>query len=166
MMNAVYLPELADARFVRNYVFRHPQRGPCSCVLVTECRTNSPIQYAHVMYIYEQGDFLTGRPCFAVASEVNRVASPDSGRSHFLGVFPGGPQHLNLGATDDWADIEKFANKALEVIVEHFSLAKAPEEIAVPTVMLQRFRVPHTNVLGDHNKPTKAKTRKWWQFWK
>ena len=88
---------------------------------------------------------------------MNRVASPDSGRSHFLGVFPGGPQHINLGASDDWADIEKFANKALEVIVEHFSLSKAPEEIEVPTVMLQRFQVPHTYVLGDHSTPTKGR---------
>jgi hypothetical protein len=118
------------------------------------------------MYVYEQGDFLTGRPCFAVAAEVNRLASPDSGRSLFLGVFPGEPRHINLGASDDWADLEKFADKALEVIVEHFSLSKAPEEIAVPTVMLQRFRVPHTYVLGDPDTPTKVKTRNWWQFWK
>jgi hypothetical protein len=118
------------------------------------------------MYVYEQGDFLTGRPCFAVVSEVNRVAAPDSERSHFLGVFPGGPQHINLGASDDWADMERFANKALEIIAEHFSLSNLPEEIAVPTMMLQRFRVPHTYVLGDSNAPTKAKTRKWWQFWK
>jgi hypothetical protein len=118
------------------------------------------------MYVYEQGDFLTGRPCFAVASEVNRVASPDSERSHFLGVFPGEPQHINLGASHDWADIERFANKALEIIAEHFSLSDLPKEIAVPTMMLQRFRVPHTYVLGGNNAPTKAKTRKWWQFWK
>ena len=156
MMNMVYLPDLADGRFVRQYVFRHPQRGPCSCVLVTECRANSTIQYAHVMYVYEQGDFLTGRPCFAVASEVNRVAPPDSGRSHFLGMFPGGPQHINLGASDDWADIGEFARKALEVIVEHFSLSSPPAEMAAPTVMVQRFRVPHTYELRNPSAPIKA----------
>ena len=167
MINAIYLPDLKDARFVRNYFFRHPQRGPCSCVLVTQCKANSPnLQYAHVMYVYEQGDFLTGRPCFAVASEVNRMASPGSGRSYFLGMFPGEPQHINLGASDDWVDIEKFANKALDIIVEHFSLSKVPEEIAVPAVMLQNFRVPPSNVFEDHNSQAKAKTRKWWQFWK
>jgi hypothetical protein len=166
MISTVDLPELVDARLVRHYFFRHPQRGPCSCVLVTDCRTNSRIQYAHVMYVYEQGDFLTGRPCFAVAAEVNRVASPGSGRSHFLGVFPGEPRHINLGASDEWADLERFANKALEVIVEHFSLSIAPKEIGVPTAMLQRFRVPRAHALGDPNAPPKAKTGKWWQFWR
>ena len=145
MMRMVAFPALAGADFVRNYVFSHPQRGPCSCVLVTACKADSSLQYAHVMYVYEQGDFLTGRPCFAVASEVNRMASPGSGRSHFLGVFPGGPQHENRGASDEWADLERFAHHALEIIAEHFSLSSLPQEIAVPTVMRQRFRVPRTS---------------------
>jgi len=118
------------------------------------------------MYVYEQGDFLTGRVCFAVAAEVNRIAAPGSGRSHFLGVFPGEPRHINLGASDDWADLEKFAGKALEVIVEHFSLPAAPEDIGVPAVMLQEFRVPHTYMLGSSHIPPTVKAKKWWQFWK
>ena len=146
-MNPYDLPELADARFVRNYVFRHPQQGPCSCVLVTDCKSMSNIQYTHVMYVYEHGDFLTGRPCFAVTSEVNRAAPPGSERSHFLCVFSDGT-HANLGAADAWADLESFAQKALEVIVAHFSLSTPPEEIAVPTIMLQRFHVPPSRGAG------------------
>jgi hypothetical protein len=174
MMNTFYLPDLADAQFVRHYFFRHPQHGPCSCVLVTQCKANSPnLQYAHVMYVYEQGDFLTGRPCFAVAAEVNRIAPPGSGRSYFLGMFPGEPQHVNLGASDEWADIEKFADKALEIIVEHFALSAPPQDIGAPTVMVQRFRPPRTSMPVDHNTPSKghdtppkAQGKKWWQFWK
>src|SRR5512136_2237169 len=128
MMNTVYLPDLSGGRFVRSYFFRHPQRGPCSCVLVTDCKNSSRVQYAHVMYVYEGGDFLTGRPCLAVASEVNRMASAGSGRSHFLGLFPG-EGHVNLGAADEWAEMEKFAAKALEVIAEQFSLPKPPEQM-------------------------------------
>lgn len=168
--NMVYLPDLAEGRLVRYYHFRHPQSGPSSCVLVSDCKANSPnLQYAYVLYVYEGGDFLTGRPCFAVASEVNRVAPVGSGRSHFLGVFPGGQQHINLGASDDWADIQKFTPRALEIIVEHFSLSSPPQEAMVPTVMLQRFRVPRSYVLASSTPPPPpppAPAKKWWEFWK
>jgi hypothetical protein len=122
------------------------------------------------MYVYEGGDFLTGRPCLAVAAEVNRMATPGSGRSHFLGLFPG-EGHVNLGAADDWAEMDRFAAKALEIVAEQFSLSKPPEEIEVPTVMVQRFRVPQasvapTSVAGGHEAPKKAETKRWWQFWK
>jgi hypothetical protein len=166
----MYLPGLEGARFVRMYFFRDPQRGPCSCVLVTDCRNSSRVQYAHVMYVYEGGDFLTGRPCLAVASEVNRMASAGSGRSHFLGLFPG-EGHVNLGAADDWADMDRFAAKALEVIAEQFSLPKPPEEIEAPTMMVQRFRVPRASMAqpsaaGGQDVAKKAEPKKWWQFWK
>lgn len=174
MTNMLYLPDLAEAEFVRHYFFQHPQHGPCSCVLVTQCKANSPnLQYAHVMYVYAQGDFLTGKPCFAVAAEVNRIAPPGSGRSHFLGMFAGEPRHVNLGASDEWADIEKFTAKALEVIAEHFDLPSPPQDIEAPTLMVERFRPPHTYMPEEHNTPTeshemppKVKVKKWWQFWK
>src|SRR5712692_4902602 len=108
MIDVIYLPELTDARFVRSYFFPHPQSGPHACVLVTDCKSATTIQYAHVMFVY-QGDMIVGQPYFAVASEVNRNATPGSGRSHFLGVFAGaigGPSHENRGASDDWADLE------------------------------------------------------------
>ena len=166
----IYLPGLEGARFVRMYFFREPQRGPCSCVLVTDCRNSSRVQYAHVMYVYEGGDFLAGRPCLAVASEVNRMASAGSGRSHFLGLFPG-EGHVNLGAADDWVDMDRFAAKALEVIAEQFSLPKPPEEIEAPTMMVQRFRVPRASMAqpsatGGQDVTKKAEPKKWWQFWK
>lgn len=149
--NMVYLPRLTDARFVKMYFFRHPQLGPCSCVLVTDCKSGEGPQYSHVMYVYEKGDFITGRPSLAVASEVNRIARPGSGRSHFLGVFRGPPpKHENLGASDDWADLEKFSRHALEVVAQHFGLPKPPEEIPVPTIMLQKFQLPHSYLLEDH----------------
>lgn len=166
----VYLPDLAEGRLVRYYHFRHPQFGPSSCVLVSDCKANSPnLQYAHVLYVYEGGDFIMGRPCFAVASEVNQGPAVSIGRSHFLGLFPGDGQqiHINLGASDDWADIQKFTPRALELIVEHFSLANPPQEVMVPTVMLQRFRVPHSYVLAPSTPPLPPPpAKKWWEFWK
>jgi hypothetical protein len=160
----MYLPNLAGGQFVRNYFFKHPELGPCSVVLVTDCQSNLPVQYTHVMYVYEKGDFLTGKPRYAVASEVNRMATPGEERSHFLGVFTQG-NHLNLGASNDWADLEKFASKALTVIQEHYSLTQLPQEIEVPTIMRQRFQVPQTMITKNEIAPTKIK-KKWWQFWK
>jgi len=124
----------------------------------------------HVMYVYEGGDFLTGRPCLAVASEVNRMATAGSGRSHFLGLFPG-DGHVNLGAADEWADMDSFAAKALEVVAGQFSLSKPPEEIEAPAMMVERFRVPqvmtaHNPAAGGQDAPQEAEPKKWWQFWK
>jgi len=98
------------------------------------------------------------------------MASPGSGRSHFLGLFPG-EGHVNMGAADEWAELDSFAAKALEVIAGQFSLSKPPEEIEAPAMMVQRFRVPqamtaHTPVAGGQDAPPKAEPKKWWQFWK
>ena len=98
------------------------------------------------------------------------MATAGSGRSHFLGLFPG-EGHVNLGAADEWADMDKFAAKALEIIAEQFSLPKPPEEMEAPMMMVQRFRVPqtmmaHTPVSDRQDAPKKAEPKKWWQFWK
>lgn len=169
MMNVFYLPDLTGARYVRHYFFRHPQHGPCSCVLVTGCRSVSRVKYAHVLYVYEGGDFLTGRPCFAVASEVNLVAGLGDTGSHFLGTFPGDPIHVNLGASDEWADLDKFTARALEVVAGHFSLPELPKEIDTPTMMVQRFRLPCSYALGEpegRGEPPKEKKKKGWRLWK
>lgn len=177
-MDLVYLPGIADAKFVRNYFFPHPEMGPCSCVLVTGCKSEDGPAYAHAFYVYERGDFLTGRPCFAVAAEINKLSQPGDGRSHFLGVFPGGPEHINQGASDEWADLEKFERRAIEVVMERFSLGEPPKELPVPAMMLQRFRVPRSYPLGgapakkDPDLPTPRggitvlPPKKWWEFWK
>jgi hypothetical protein len=162
---SLYLPDLSSARFVRQYAFRHPDLGPSSCVLVTDCQSPSPIQYVHVMYVYEHGDFLTGKICLAVSSEVNRMATPGSGRSHFLCIFSGA-KHINLGPSDDWADLEKFTAKALEVISGQYSLEKSPEEIPVPAIMLEKFQPPRPQIASDNPAPAKVQAKKWWQFWK
>jgi hypothetical protein len=128
------------------------------------------------MYAYEGGDFITGVPRLAVAAEVNRRASPGSGRSHFLGVFAGEPCHVIAGESDDWEDMEEFAVRALEVVVEHYSLPAPPTEIEVPTRMRRAFQLPSSYHLESPSPPpetarcadtpARVPARKWWQFWK
>lgn len=164
---ALYLPDLSEARFVRQYAFRHAEMGACCCVLVSDCQSPSPIQYAHVMYVYEHGDFLTGDICLAVSSEANRMAVPGDGRSHFLCIFSGS-KHINLGPSDDWADLDKFTARALEVVAQQYSLENPPEEIPVPTLMLEKFQLPRPQIAPENPAPTlvNAPVKKWWQFWK
>src|SRR5512136_2174781 len=113
----IYLPRLTSARVVKLFRFGAPPNSYRG-VLVTDCQGEGPIQYVHVMFVH-RGTIL-GPACFAVAAEVNKMAAPGVGSAisehvdtHFLGVFrgAGGPMHENWGASDDWADLEKFTPK-------------------------------------------------------
>ena len=165
MQNMVYLPHLSQARVVRAYRFQSPQTGPHCCVLLTDCASPSPVRYAHVVIVH-RGPTFASPPCFAIASEVNKNASSGSGRSHFLGVFPGqgGLMHENLGGSDDWAEIEKFEQRALAIIFERFGLAELPTVCDVPE---ENYRLPRPYVMETDGAPlAKPSLRKWWEFWK
>jgi hypothetical protein len=76
------------------------------------------IQYGHVLDII---DSTTGKRVFAVAAERNQLAGALGGGSHFICGYDGG-NHLNYGASDDYADRDKFLAKALELAREHLKL--------------------------------------------
>jgi hypothetical protein len=172
----VYLPHLSEARIVKAFRFQSPRLGEHSCVLLTDCYGPSPVQYAHVMVV-NQGYFVFGQQCFAVASEVNKGAAAEDERSHFLGVFCGlldGPMHQNLGASSEWADPIKFEQRALAIIAERFDLDKPPEEFQIdPEGMARNYILPRPYPVGlppslpsepIHAKPPPNK--KPWEFWK
>lgn len=46
--------------------------------------------------------------------------------SHFLGMFTGA-QHVNQGASNDWADLERFTTRALTEAVTCLGLSGTPE---------------------------------------
>jgi hypothetical protein len=83
-------------------------------VLLTNVQAAGSIQYAHILAVYETD----GEPCLFVAAEVNAHQEAFGGGSHFLGVFPG-DGHLNLGTSNDWADLTLFAEKAVAVARQH-----------------------------------------------
>ncbi len=108
-----YAPLIASAQPVRGY-----ELGEYRAVLLGDVESAGMVRYAHILAVYDP----TGEPCLYVAAEVNGLAASLGGGSHFLGVFPG-DAHLNLGASDEWADRERFARKALEVAKQHLGIA-------------------------------------------
>jgi hypothetical protein len=168
----VYLPHLNQARIVKAYRFESSHFGSHCAVLLTECASASPVQYAHVL-IVNQGAEIFGAQCFAVASEINKTAPPDSPRSHFLGVFPGvfgGAQHENLGADHAWADLGSFERHALALIAERFGVTQPPQEISITPEMARRYQLPQLHSFArdaqasNQRNPSSAKRR--WEFWK
>ncbi len=143
----MYFPLLKDARPVRRY-----RIGTYLATLLTDCVSAGHTQYAHVLIVFKEG---IPQPCFAVASEVNQMRGLGlkESDSHFLGVFPG-DMHHNLGASKEWADLEVFARKALELTAGHLAVTQTPE------VLPASFTAPPAKVAS----PTQGK--KWWQFWK
>ncbi|MBZ0283878.1 MAG: hypothetical protein K8L97_24280 [Anaerolineae bacterium] len=141
----MYMPAIIDARHVRSY-----QVGPYLTMLFTDCKSAGQIQYRHVLFVYAPPDPRDPRPkppsrIMAVAAERNphleRV--PDVPRNgYFLGVFPG-EGHMNMGMSEDWYDLEKFAQKALEIVANQYM-------ITIPPQLL----------------PPIPPKRRWWQFWR
>jgi hypothetical protein len=142
----MYLPDLKTMRIAKNFLL-----GDCFCMLCTDCVSNQAVQYRHVLFVVRPP---SREPNFAVAAEVNEMA--EEGRallrqmreqgaseeqlaadaelvgSHYLGVFPG-DGHRNLGASDDWADLDKFAVRALQIVAQEFGITSAPVERPVLT---------------------------------
>jgi hypothetical protein len=76
------------------------------------------IEYAFILAVYDDA---TGEPVYFVTSEVNARAKASGGGSHFLCAFEG-PVHVNMGASDDWTDPEKFFPEALRIAKERFGI--------------------------------------------
>src|SRR5688572_4904388 len=121
----MYLPAISDAKHVSSYMFGRE----IMVMFFTDCTSAGTIQYAHVAFTYridpDKPMPQTPPPVIlAVASEINQMAQLGGG-SHFLGVFPGSG-HMNMGASNDWADLEKFTQKALDVIADQLQLNVPP----------------------------------------
>lgn len=118
----MYLPMVKSGRLVERY-----QMGEYTGLLVTDCESDGLIHYDHVLFVYRSGE---QAPCYAVAAEMNKLMiEHEQGR--FLGVFPGSG-HANLGLSPDWRDMDRFVQRALEVVVEHFKIEVMPELQPIP----------------------------------
>lgn len=88
-------------------------------ILFGNIKAAGRVEYAYLFVVYHRDD---KQPVFIVSSEVNAMrVRGGGGPSHFLCVFDGAA-HLNLGASDDWADLDKFFPKALAVVEERLGL--------------------------------------------
>ena len=118
----MYAPIIKSARRVREHRF-----GPShTAVLLTDIQGDSSIEYAHLLVIFASGQ---QDPIAFISSEAKGdtsdslkelglddldVAEDENAGTHFLCAFTA-EGHQNFGASDDWADLEKFERGSLEL---------------------------------------------------
>ncbi len=83
------------------------------------------VDYLHVLAILA-GD--APEPRLFITSKVNAMARACSGGSHFLGLFDE-VGHANIGASDAWADRERFTTKALALGAERLGVTDPPDRL-------------------------------------
>ena len=122
----MYGPPICDAKPLRYY-----DMGSHVGVLFGELACAGLVEYLYVLAVSPIND---ENNLFYVTAERNQMeeAIPglEGGRgSHFLCTFEGG-LHSNFGSSDDWADVEKFEARALEM---------AAERLGFPIESVRRF---------------------------
>ena len=113
-----YTPAVTSA----NRVTAGPLGPGHTVMLFDQIVADGRIVYAFVVTVFDNA---TSEPVLFVTSEVNKRAGPPGVGSHYLGLFPG-DGHVNLGASDDWADPAKFFPKALDVAAGHLGIKLPP----------------------------------------
>jgi hypothetical protein len=134
----MYMPAVRGGREVRRVRF-----GPYVATIRKDLESTGRVGYLYVMTVVGG---VEQKVCLCVASEVNELhgrallgdGNLETGGSHFLCTFTE-QGHDNFGASDDWADLGKFAEKAIAV-------AK------------QFLRAENEPVVEDARKP-------WWKPW-
>ena len=109
-----YMPHIDDAIRVKTIAL---DTGRHTALLFSDIESSGLVQYLYVLAVIDDE---TGEPCVFVASEVNAMAEQTGGGSHFLGLFPG-QGHVNLGASDNWADLDQFEVEAIRVAKIHLN---------------------------------------------
>lgn len=116
----VYLPTITKARWVKRF-----QIGPYRAIVGTDCESTGPIHYTHILYIFKEGE---DRPYLAVSSEF-AYGTGEDGIRHVCLFFGG--SHFNAGPSSDWADLEKFTQKALELVADVLHVTDKPQELSI-----------------------------------
>jgi hypothetical protein len=80
------------------------------------------VRYLYIMRFVNDGE---NEPGLYVASEVDRFAFLGGG-SHVLGVFDAAGHH-NHTASNDWANLDRFAAEALTFGARYLGVSAAPE---------------------------------------
>jgi hypothetical protein len=101
----MYAPIIKSARRVCEHRLGSLHTG----VLLTDVQGDSKIKYAHLLVIFASGQ---QDPIAFISSEAKKGKK---GGSHFLCAFTA-EGHLNFGASDEWADLQKFERAALDLV--------------------------------------------------
>ena len=123
----MYAPVLKNFRPAYRY-----RIGNLMLLVVTDCESVGMIQYKHVLYAFRINE---AQPIFAVAAEINSISAQTDPDRLFLGVFPGNG-HENLGMSPDWADLDKFTDRALKIVQERFGITQPPTPLPLTDLHL------------------------------
>lgn len=106
----MYRPAILSARTITTFPV-----GESTATLLGDVEPAGLIRYGYVMEFCDP----QGVPCFYVAAEENAMNSVLGGGSHFLCSYIGGT-HRNHGCSDEWTDVEKFTQRAVEMYHQEF----------------------------------------------
>lgn len=113
-------PLIRGAKAVERY-----RLGSYLAVLFAEIESVGAMEYLFILALLEEG---APEPRLFITSEVNAMAGVFGGGSHFLGLFDQ-TGHANMGASDEWAERERFTTKALALAAERLGVADPPERL-------------------------------------
>jgi hypothetical protein len=111
----MYSPRVKSAKCIRKY-----RLVPFTFQLFSEIESLGSIEYLYILAIYRDG---SEHPRLFVTSEKNILVF--GGDSHFLCLFTDS-SHINMGASDDWANLDRFITEALLLATKHLGLSDIP----------------------------------------
>lgn len=114
----MYRPLIKSAKPLLRY-----RLDPYTFVLLGEIENLGVIEYLYILFVIKDDE---QEPNLFVASEVNAMAKSLGGGSHFLGIFDQ-TGHINMGSSDQWANLDIFAAKALEIAPARLGLEGTPK---------------------------------------
>ncbi|HEV8483457.1 MAG TPA: hypothetical protein VGV87_07905 [Blastocatellia bacterium] len=117
---SAYVPLIKRGQVKRQY-----NLGPYRAELMGRIESASLTDYLYVLAVFKEQ---ATEPCLVVTSEVNADCWNIGGGSHFLCMFSG-EIHSNMGASDDWADLDKFTSKALSLAAAELRVFDSPREL-------------------------------------
>ena len=92
--------------------------GKYTGILWHRIESGCSIRYEYIMAVH---DSETDLACMFVTSEINEGSTKSSDGSHYLGVFHNN-EYERIEPSSDWADAEKFRNRALQITMEKLTL--------------------------------------------
>jgi hypothetical protein len=111
-----YTPVILSSETRREFAI-----GDYRAALLDNIQSVGGVEYAYILAVRDR----SGEPRLFVASEINAMsglmAEVTGGGSHVLGVFPG-EGHENLGSSDDWADIDRFTERAVAIAKDRLGI--------------------------------------------
>ncbi len=111
----MYMPSIKEAKPLERI-----RLGGYEIVFLGNIESIGAIRYKYIVVVFKAGD---NKPIYFVSSEENALAKDLGGGSHFLCAFEG-EGHMNYGCSDEWADYDTFADRALRMIKERFKIVE------------------------------------------